>query len=216
MRVDDLGSLLQNKQDNGNNLMPLSYNTNANQDIEAQKAQKSASLSDFMEMISMLVSKTMKKKGVVFKPDEGARLQVDQVNKVDNPYIFYEVIDRTPKKELKPREREEIIEVTDDKNGRRQGIIYGQKFECTVQFNFLACDYTSVNTVMNDFEDLIFNYSAYFKKNGVAEILFKRHFTDKNLDIYRQTLSVRSLQYYVEIEKLFAAFETEIEAITVE
>ena len=216
MRVDDLGRLLQNKQDNGNNLMPLSYNTNANQDIEAQKAQKSASLSDFMEMISMLVSKTMKKKGVVFKPDEGARLQVDQVNKVDNPYIFYEVIDRTPKKELKPREREEIIEVTDDKNGRRQGRIYGQKFECTVQFNFLACDYTSVNTVMNDFEDLIFNYSAYFKKNGVAEILFKRHFTDKNLDIYRQTLSVRSLQYYVEIEKLFAAFETEIEAITVE
>ena len=68
---------------------------------------------------------------------------------------------------------------------------------------------------MNDFEDLIFNYTPYFKKNGVAEILFEKHFTDKNLDLFRQTLSVRSLQYYLEIEKLTAVFETDIEEITI-
>lgn len=216
MKIDDLSTLLQKRQDASNALLPLSYKTDVSKLPEAQKAQKSASLEDFMEMISMIVSKTMKKDGVVFSPDEGARPKVDMASKIEHPYIFYEVIKRIPKGERKPRAREEIIEAVTDANSQRQGRIWGQKFACIVQFNFLTCDYNQANKVMNDFESLIFNYAAYFKKNGVAEILFEKHFTDQNLDMYRQSLSVRSIQYYVEIEKLFAEFVSDIEAITVQ
>lgn len=214
MNPRDMEQLLQRKQDNGNNLLPVNY-TPAGPDPEPQKALKSASLQDFVEMIAKLVSKTMKKQGVIFKPDEGARLIVDPSKPLENPYIFYEVVSRVPKLERKPREREEIMEAGADTKSNRQGRIWGQKFACIVQFNLLACDYSTVNAVMNDFENLIFSYTPYFKKNGVAEILFEKHFTDKNLDIFRQTLSVRSLQYYVEIEKLIAVFESEIEEITI-
>lgn len=214
MNVSDMERLLQMKEDNGNNILPAPY-VPAGPEKEHAKASKSASLQDFVEMVSMLVAKTMKKEGVVFKPDEGARPIVDPNKLLENPVIFYEVIERKPKLERKPREREEIKEFHDDENRRRQGRIWGQKFACLVQFNFLACDYRTVNSVMNDFESLIFNYTPYFKKNGVAEILFEKHFTDKNLDLFRQTLSVRSLQYYLEIEKLTAVFETDIEEITI-
>lgn len=214
MDPKDLERLLQDKVDNDNNILPLNYvPKNANQ--TPQKANKSASLQDFIEMVAILVSKTMKKRNVIFKPDEGARLVVDPSKSLENPYIFYEVIERKPKLELKPREREAIVEASNDKRSNRQGRIWGQKFSVIVQFNFLACDYSTVNAVMNDFESLIFSYTPYFKRNGVAEILFQKHFTDKNLDIFRQPLSARSLQYYLEIEKLTAVFESEIEEITI-
>jgi hypothetical protein len=214
MNPKDMERLLQSRQDNGGNILSANYvPSDANQ--EPQKATKNASLQDFVEMVAMLVSKSMKKRNVVFKPDEGARIAVDPSKTLENPYIFFEVIERKPKLERKPREREAFSEISNDKSNKRQGRIWGQKFSAIVQFNFLACDYSTVNAVMNDFENLIFNYTPYFKKNGVAEILFEKHFTDKNLDIFRQTLSARSLQYYLEIEKLIAVFESEIKDITI-
>lgn len=209
-----MAQLLQMTKDNGENILPINY-TSASADMDQQKANKNASLQDFIEMVAMLVSKTMKKRNVIFKPDEGARPIVDPSKTLENPYIFFEVIERKPKMERKPRERESIVETTSDKGSNRQGRIWGQKFSAIVQFNFLACDYSTVNAVMNDFESLIFSYTPYFKKNGVAEILFEKHFTDKNLDMFRQTLSARSLQYYLEIEKLIAVFESEIEDISI-
>jgi hypothetical protein len=214
MNPKDMERLLQSRQDNGGNILPVNYvPSDVNQ--VPQKAVKNASLQDFVEMVAMLVSKSMKKRNVIFKPDEGARIVVDPSKNLENPYIFFEVIERKPKLERKPREREAFSEISNDKNNKRQGRIWGQKFSAIVQFNFLACDYSTVNAVMNDFENLIFNYTPYFKKNGVAEILFEKHFTDKTLDIFRQTLSARSLQYYLEIEKLIAVFESEIKDITI-
>ena len=68
---------------------------------------------------------------------------------------------------------------------------------------------------MTTLEDTIFTYTGYFKSKGVAELIFKRHFTDKNYDRYRQWLSVRSLQYDIEIEKLITVFDTTIEEISI-
>jgi hypothetical protein len=218
MQLDNLGILLQKQQDASNNISESPEEIVKEDRVPAPitKANKGASLDDFVTMVSMLVTKGMKKMEVEFQPDEGARISADMSKKIDHPYIYYEVIKREPSKELKPRERETIDEITDDKNSRRKGRIYGQRFDCVVQFNFFACDYKTVNKVMNDFEELIFNYSAYLKENGVAEILFKKHFTDKNLDEYRQSLSIRSLQYSVTIEKLFATFDSEIENVSID
>lgn len=94
-------------------------------------------------------------------------------------------------------------------------MVWGQRQKVIVQFNILACDYVQANRVMNNLEELIFKYTAYLKKNGVAEILFQMQGTDRNLDYYRQSSSVRSLQYMIEIEKLFVQFDSDIEDATI-
>lgn len=215
MKIDTLDALLQQREDAYNRVLPKSYETEK-PSYPPTTAVKSATLDSFMEMISMLVAKTMKKTKTEFVPDEGARIEMDMSVPIDHPYIYYEVISRKPKSELKPRPREEIHEMTADDGSRRQGRVWGQKFECHVQFHIAASDYKQANKVMNDFESLIFNYTAFFKKNGVAEILFEKHFTDRNLDPFRQSLSIRSLQYYVEIERLFTEFvASDIEKVSI-
>ena len=215
MSTDNFEELLKRKSDAENHILPVNYDTRK-PFAPPTTAQKASTLEEFMEMIGKLVSKTMKKKKVEFSPDEGARPIFDSSKPIDHPYIFYEVLIREPKTERKPRSREDIVEVTMDDGSKRHGRIWGQKFKCIVQFNILASDYRTANEVMNNFESLIFNYTAYFKKNGVAEILFEKHFTDKNLDPFRQSLSIRTLQYYVEVEKLFTEFLSDIEDVFIE
>ena len=189
--------------------------------IPPTKAEKSADLEDFIEMVGKVVTKALKKKKVEFKPDEGVRLERDVLEKLDHPVITYKVINATPQGELKPRVREGVHEILEEdsqinRHAARPGRIWGQKFVCDVQFDIIASDYKEVTQVMKDFEDIVFNYTAYFKRNGVAELLFSRRFTDQNLDIYRQSVSVRSLQYYVAIERLYAEFQTETADIAVD
>jgi len=176
------------------------------------KANKNATLEDFISMVAEVLRKTLEKHNAVFVPDEGAIIN-DPHERLEQSHILYQVISRIPKKELKPRHIESITEKIDDKNNRRFGENWSQRQECLVQFDVVACDYATANKVMNIFEDTIFTYAGYFKNNGVAEIYFKKYFTDKNLDKYRQWLSVRSIQYYVEIEKLITVFDTTIEDI---
>lgn len=180
---------------------------------ERQRSIKGASLEDLARMLSQLVAVSMRKTGTVFNPDEGARLKVDQTSKIEHPYILYHIINCKPKDELKPREREEIMEVSDDENSRRPGRIFGKRFVAIVQFDILASDYRTADKVMNKFEEIVFNYTSYLKENGIAEIFLKQRLTDRDLDIYRQSLSIRSLQYYVEVEKLLAKFDGIVEDI---
>ena len=215
MRLDSFEQLLQRQADAGNHVLPIAYETKTTP-VAPTTAQKGATVDDFIQMISKLVSKTMKKTHTEFLPDEGARPSMDMSKPLDHPCIFYELMSREPKTERKPRSREEIVEITMDDGSRRQGRIWGQKFKCIIQFNILAGDYKTANKVMNDFESLIFNYTAFFKKNGVAEILFERQYTDRNLDPFRQSMSIRTLQYYVEFEKLFTEFMSDIEKVSID
>lgn len=178
------------------------------------KASKHASLEDFISMVAEVLRKTLDKHNAVFIPDEGAIID-DPHEKLEQPHILYQIVSRTPKKELKPRYIETIIEKIDDHENRRHGENWSQRQECLVQFDVVACDYATANKVMNIFEDTMFTYAGYFKNNGIAELYFKKYFTDKNLDKYRQWLSVRSIQYYVEIEKLITIFDTTIEDIDI-
>lgn len=171
--------------------------------IDKQQADKNCDLDDLFAMINKLVVKALKKDNVEFNPDEGARFVVDQQVPINHPIIQFDVISYEPKLELKPRVINQFIEESDDKNDRwkRHGQVWSQRFKCVIQFNIIGSDYITANKVMRDFEELMFRYSGYFKQQGVAEIVFKSRFSDKNYDYYRQNLSVRSLQYYVEIER---------------
>lgn len=178
------------------------------------KAERNATLDEFVSMLSMVLSRVFKNQNVIFIPDEGAVLE-DPQKKLENTSILYKVVERVPKLELKARPMEAIIEDVDDEGNRRFGHTWSQRQVCTVQFDVIACDYITANEVMSTFEDTMFSYTGYFKSKGVAEMYFKKHYTDQNLDKYRQNMSVRSIQYFVEIEKLITVFDTTIEDIDV-
>lgn len=177
------------------------------------KAESNASLFDLMVMIEKLVNITMKDLKAEFIPDEGkiAVKHADQA--LDHPIIVYKLIERTPVHELKPRHREDIEEKSLDKNEARVGQVFGQKFINNVQFDIFASVYITAEQVMERFEELLFVYAGYFKKRGVSEIIFRRQLTDSSLDVYRQTMSVRSLQYDIETEKLITRFREKIQEI---
>ena len=158
--VDSFEYLLKRRQEIASKLN-IPVNT-PRAEISHTKANKAACLEDLIEMIAFVVSKCMREEKVIFHPDEGARFEADQSVALDVPHIFYQLISRTPKKELKPREREEFVETNQKTGEDRAGRIYGQRFICTM---------------------------------------------------YRQSASIRSLQYYVEVEKLYTVYDSEIVGI---
>jgi hypothetical protein len=176
-----------------------------------QKANKGASLYDFIKMLDKLLELTMPQ--VKFIPDEGKVLTNDAMTQFNCPVITYQVLKRKCKKEIKPRLREMVTELTEDKTSQRTGEIWGQKFECLVQFNVFASVYSEAEQVMEQFEETIIKHTGFFKKNGVAELFFEEHITDSHFDTLRESLSIRSLIYYVEIEKLTVMFKEKINEI---
>ena len=178
-------------------------------------AAKNATVEDFISMVTKLSNKALKSLNVEFYPDEGATI-ADPEKKLEKTAILYRIIERKPKNELKMRHSEDIEEVVDGKNNKKRlGQIWSQRQDCIIQFDIVASYYATANKVMNSFEDMIFQYSGYFKENGIAEIYFKKYFTDTSIDRYRQYLSVRSIQYFVEIEKQTTIFNSTLEEIIV-
>ena len=178
------------------------------------KADGNASLEDFIAMVKNIVVKAMKKDNVEFLSDEGSTKLLEPSYEIDHPVIFYSVILREPRKtEPKPKIREDGVERNADGSIARRLTVYGQVFDCIVQFNIAASDYHIANKVMNVFEDAMFKYTGHFKKNGVNDIFFLKQYTDQNLDQYRQKMSVRSLVYRISIEKIHVVYDTTIAKI---
>lgn len=183
------------------------------EDKKILKAEKNASLFDFIKMVEKLVKITMNDLKAEFIPDEDKTPVVTPEINIDHPYITYKIIERVPKQEIKPRVREHIEEKSHDKDEARFGQVYGQKFSSIIQFDIFASVYATAEEVMERFEELLFIYAGYLKKNGVSEIYFKQQHTDSSYDIYRQQISIRSIRYYVETEKVIVVFRDKIQEI---
>lgn len=181
-------------------------------DSRILKADKTASLFDFIKMIDKIITLTMKDLEVEFIPDEGKTLYLSSDFSVDHPIITYKVLSRMPKGEIKPRFREGFSRSLASPE-EEVGEIYGQKFKCHLQFDIFASEYTVAEQVMERFEDMMITYAGYFKRNGVAELLFDQQFTDSHFESMRQTLSIRNISYYVEIEKLTVIMRENIKDI---
>lgn len=179
-----------------------------------QKADKGCSLSEFFGMVKKVVVKGLKKYNAEFIPDDGVRTIMDVSEQIDHPLIYYTLISRVPRNtDRKPRFRQDISDVNPDGSVIRHGTINGQIFDCDVQFNIVAADYSTADTVMDAFEDAMLKYSGFFKRNGVSEMYFQKQYTDNNLDVYRQKMSVRSLVYRVTLERIRTSFDTTIAKI---
>ena len=112
------------------------------------KATKNATLEDFISMLAEVCSKTMKPWQAELNPNEGAVLKDDDKT-LDHPVILYEIVDRIPKLELKPRQLEDIVEKVDPDGQTRIGRTWSQRFSCVIQFNVVASDYATANAVMS-------------------------------------------------------------------
>lgn len=178
-------------------------------------AEKSASLEDFIEMVSKLCCLVMEDLPykVEFVPDENSYALSNPDIQLEGVYITYKVISRTPRREIKPMQREEIEQSSNKQEDARPGTIYGQKFSCEVQFNIFASEYSIANEVMKMFENMIFSFTGYMKQNGIENILFKNQLTDTDYDIFRKTISVRNLRYRVETENLMVIFSDKIQSV---
>lgn len=179
---------------------------------EYQKADKGCTLADFFLMVKKVVVKGLKKFNVQFIPDDGAQKALSDKN--DRPLIFYTLISRVPRAtDRKPRYRQAIQDMNPDGSVVRRGTINAQLFDCDIQFNVVASDYTLADAVMDAFEDAMLKYSGFFKRNGVSEMYFQKQYTDSNMEVYRQKLSVRSLVYRVTLERIRTSFDTTIAKI---
>ena len=177
-----------------------------------QRAEKNASLYDFLDMLAEVVEYSLSDYKVKFLTSEELSVLKDPEIVSNNPYITYKVISRKPKSEYKPIAREEILEC-DEHGEQRPGTIYGQFFDCIVQFNILASENRVANQVMEKFEELMIAHAGYFKQKGVSDFYFKEQITDSEYNNFRETLSIRNLTYYVQIEKLTVIFNRKINNI---
>lgn len=217
----DFGELIKNitrRSDKENNTFVINDNISPTQKRTTgfTRAEGNATFEDFIEWVNRLVSKVLKKYKVEFSADEGSKTKVSATQTLDHPHIQFTIKSRKPKSGFyaKPRIREEFTESSINNSKGRRGTIYSQIFDYIVQFDILASEYTTANAVMNAFEDAMFNYTAFFKKNGVSEILFLQQYTDSEQDIYRNAVSVRSLQYLVSIEKNRLQYDSSVAIIS--
>ena len=68
-------------------------------------------------------------------------------------------------------------------------------------------------TNIDIFTDLADKYGNSINTTKEAEVFFDEHITDSHFDTLRESLSIRSLIYYVEIEKLTVMFKEKINEI---
>jgi hypothetical protein len=210
--ISDLEQLLQKQSqviDEAKEIRNEQSDTNKSTRL---KSEKGASMLDFIKMIDKMVTSLMDDLKVKFIPEEGKVVYLSTDQKLDNPMITYKLISRKSKKESKPRLRETVLENFDN-NSSRTGEIYGQKFQCHLQFNVYASVYEVAEQVMDRFEDMMITYAGYFKQNGVGEIFFDEQLTDESFEAIRQTLSIRNFRYYVEIEKVRVIMNENIKEI---
>lgn len=178
-----------------------------------QRSLKGASLTDFIDMVGTIVEYTLEDLNVKFMPDENKKNFTDPDTSFDHSIITYKVNSRKPKNELKPMAREEVKENCDGQD--RLGMKYGIRYDCKVQFNVFASEYAMANKIMERFEELMISYAGYYKENGVANLYFTNQYTDSEYNNFRETMSVRNLEYYVEIEKIIVIFNEKIKDIPV-
>jgi hypothetical protein len=205
--IDTLQELLQKQRDNLSMDIPKQDRLYPEQ-INTQRSKKGATLRDFIDMVADLTDKILGKKyDITFDPDEGhTPNDVDKLK--GHPRIIYKLVSRKPKLERKERP----LDMFSDNGTAYQ--IWAQSFTCMIQFTVLAGTYDVADKAMTDFEDMLSKYAGYFKENGVSEILFEKQFTDENYDSYRQSISVRTLQYRVDIQRVKQLTDTTMQDLT--
>ena len=177
------------------------------------KANGNATLLDFLEMVSLIITNTMDDEHVECMPDEKAYvIKDDPVEAINHPIVTFKVNDRRHKDNwgYKPK----LVETIQDINATgKTALVYSERYTSLVQFNIMASEYRTAWKVMDRIEDALLSYAETIRGNGIIEYYFNRQYTDKYYDTFRNTLTVLNLEYCVETEKLRVIFKENIKDI---
>ena len=176
------------------------------------RANGNASLLDFFDMVSLIITNTMDDLHVDCMPDEKAYvIKDDPVEAINHPIVTFKVNERMHKDSYgyKPK----LVETVMENETGKTAFIYSERYKSKVQFNIMAAEYRLAWTVMDRIEDALLSYAETIKGNGIVEYYFNRQFEDKYYDTFRNTLTVLSLEYCVETEKLRVIFKENIKDI---
>jgi hypothetical protein len=119
-----------------------------------------------------------------------------------------------PKKELKPRLREQYVK--SEENSEDTYEIWGQRFENLVQFDCWAKSNYEVDQLIYWFEGFLYMMAGPIKQAGVAEMYYWSRREDETVTNWKTPLNHRSLVYYFTTERLITVKHNIIHSITVE
>ena len=176
------------------------------------RANGNASLLDFFDMVSLIITNTMDDLHVDCMPDEKAYvIKDDPVEAINHPIVTFKVNSREHKNgfNYKPK----LIETVTENETGKSAFIYSERYVSKVQFNIMAPEYRLAWTVMERIEDALLSYAETIKGNGIVEYYFNKQYSDKYYDTFRNTLTVLNLEYCVETEKLRVIFKENIKDI---
>ena len=176
------------------------------------RANGNASLLDFIDMVSLIITNTMDDLHVDCMPDEKAYvIKDDPVEAINHPIVTFKINDRKHKDgfNYKPK----LIETVTENETGKTAFIYSERYISRVQFNIMAAEYRLAWTVMERIEDALISYAETIKGNGIVEYYFNQQYSDKYYDTFRNTLTVLNLEYCVETEKLRVIFKENIKDI---
>lgn len=119
----------------------------------------------------------------------------------DVPASLTEDMFSEAKREIRPRRRESIEKVIDERRVEKQ--IWGQKRDVLFQFDILCKDRESTEDLVKWFKTAMYQLKKLFLKIGVDKIFFWERSRDDNLADVKPLVHVPSLQYAVKLEDLF-------------
>ena len=141
---------------------------------ELMKANGNASLLEFLEMVSLIITNTMDDMHVECMPDEKAYIiKDDPVEAINHPIVTFKVNDRRHKENFgyKPKLIETVQNI--DATGKT-AFIYSERYVSRVQFNIMASEYRHAWEIMERIEDVLLSYAETIKGNGIVEYYFNK------------------------------------------
>lgn len=170
-----------------------------------------SSLNEFGELFRVILNAAWGIEWGEIKPE------IEKTSSIDSlklPLILYDmnIREASEKMAIKPILTETII---DDNNGEATQV-YRQWFDCVVEFNFIGRNSLESVRIMEDFELLVTSYSSYLKKLGVSEIFFLKEIPSETSVKYIPHLPMRTIMYFVRLEKIYKVKESLISKINIE
>jgi hypothetical protein len=141
-------------------------------------------------------------------------------NSVKLPVITYMLKEMVPgvignqgTREIKPRHRGSFKQEADG-IGPQHIDVYGRVFDCEVVFEIWEENNTKATELATRFMDFMDMYTGYIKSQGVKEVIFRRYSNEMESGEWKDSISCRSLYYYVRLEHLNEVPSDVIEKVT--
>jgi hypothetical protein len=148
----------------------------------------------FIELVKVAVRNMWGNKVVFTAAYPDAKLDV-------TPVITHKINLREPgsvgsHREIKPRQR-----YTGRTDTGETYQVWGQFFDYHIQFDVWGSTGDEADKTVGELEALLAQYTGYFMKKGVVQLIFERQLNDTATKAWRAELNNRSLVYYLKLDE---------------